>query len=347
MLNSFGHQALRWRRRFLIDLGLVLVLVAVPVESSLVELPPTTAAVQPEADGSTRCDCKHIKAIQAELSNALGLQQAFQGKIADLQKIVDGLAANAEFNKFAKATADRFSRPAGDTGPKSVEYTPYGESVDTGILNAEKNTKKTAKEIEERRNQLCGLSGNAKLEIADMKAGAVCAGIVEAVVAHEGVHWASCLRLGYLSFRDMHAADRAQEEVEAYGAQIKVLRDTLASLRCGYRATGQTADTKYSGVVCSLEQPFTVTGTNPAMTYPFMFVPSSVTKGTVSFQATTTLPISASGSGTYTIEGADTEKPHILMTMGSTGVTPVGTRSGGGTVRIDLVRLESGECDGK
>ena len=161
------------------------------------------------------------------------------------------------------------------------------------------------------------------------------------------VHWASCLRSGYVPFRDMQAAARAREEVEAYGAQIKILRQTLASLNCGYRATGQTADTKYSGVICSLEQPITVTGTNEVMTYPFKFTPSTATSGTVAFQATTSLPISAVGSGSYAIEGTAPGTLHIVMTMGSTGVTPVGARSGGGTVRIDLVPLESGECAGK
>jgi hypothetical protein len=145
----------------------------------------------------------------------------------------------------------------------------------------------------------------------------------------------------------VHGADRAQEEVEAYGVQIKALREILAGLVCGYRATGQTADTKYSGVICSLEKPFTVTGTNAAMTYPFMFDPLSATNGKVSFQATTSLPISATGSGTYTIEGTAPESLHIVMTMGSVGVTAVGARSGGGSMRIDLVPLESGECSQK
>ncbi len=230
MLKSFGHRAARLRCRFLIKLCLVLAFVALPVASSFVVL-PSAAAVQPEADGKTTCDCTHLKALQIELRNAVSLQQAFQGKIADLRKL-DPAPASAEFKKFADATANRFSRPAGDTGPKAVEYTPYGDSVDTGILETEKKTKKTAKEIEERRKQLCELSPNARLEIADMKGGAACAGIVEAIVAHEGVHWASCLSLGYVPFRDMHAAARAQEEVEAYGAQIAVLRALINRLRC-------------------------------------------------------------------------------------------------------------------
>jgi hypothetical protein len=124
-------------------------------------------------------------------------------------------------------------------------------------------------------------------------------------------------------------------------AQVGVTEITI--LDHGYRASGQTADTKYSGVVCSLEQPFTVTGVNPVMTFPFQFTPSSATTGTVSFGAT--IPnLVASGGGTYTVEGADSSSPRIIMTMGSKGVTPKGTRSGGGTVQIELIPLDSNEC---
>jgi hypothetical protein len=47
----------------------------------------------------------------------------------------------------------------------------------------------------------------------------------------------------------------------------------------GYRASGQTGDTKYTGVVCDLESPFEITGENPVITYPLKFEPSSATAG--------------------------------------------------------------------
>ncbi|MGH9901083.1 MAG: hypothetical protein ACRD68_04495, partial [Pyrinomonadaceae bacterium] len=171
------------------------------------------------------------------------------------------------------------------------------------------------------------------------------AGIGKALRAHEEMHLNFCRSIGFIPYEEMHGADRAREEVEAYGAQIKVLRALLDSLRCGYRATGQTADVVYSGMICSLEKPFTVTGTSPLVRYPFEFIPSSATAGTASFNARVSM-ITMEGSGSYTIEGANTNKPRIAMTMGSVGHTPVGSRSGGGTVFIDLVPLEGGECNG-
>jgi len=296
----------------------------------------------PAAIAHGECDCRNLEALQIELRNAVGLQQAFQGKIADLRKLGQGPASD-EFSRFAAAKAKGFKRPPGDTGPEAVEYTPYGNSVDTGILETEQKTMKTEKEKEERREQLCGLSRNAKQEIDDMKRGASCDGIAKAVEAHEGVHWASCRRLGYVAFRDMHGADRAQEEVEAYGEQIKVLRDILNRLRCGYRATGQTADLVYSGVICSLEKPFTVYGTNAAIKYVFEFVPSSATSGTVTHSGMGSM-VTAAGGGPYTIEGADTDKPRIALGQSGVGRSPVGSRNYSGTIYIDLVPLDKDEC---
>ena len=307
----------------------------------LVGIFATGGASQPPASltGATstaECNCGNLKALQIELRNALALQRAFQGKIEELRKL-DQVKAYSEFQKFAKTAASGVYRPAGDTGPKEVDYTPYGDTVDTGIIENEKETPA-------RREELCGLSRMAKQDLYDMEAGARCAGIAQAVKAHEAVHWASCRRSGYKSFRDMHGADRAQEEVEAYGAQIKVLREIIAGLRCGYRATGQDGPVVYSGVICSLAEPFTVTGTHPMFTFPFKFVPSSPTAGMMTY-GTSGSGIAAAGGGSYVIEGADTDTPRIVVNTRSTASSRAATTSGGGTATIKLVPLEnSGEC---
>ena len=41
----------------------------------------------PAAIAKGECDCGSLEALQIELSNAVGLQQAFQGKIAGLRKL--------------------------------------------------------------------------------------------------------------------------------------------------------------------------------------------------------------------------------------------------------------------
>ena len=190
---------------------------------------------------------------------------------------------------------------------------------------------------------LCSLTTEAESALTKVKSLAACTGIAAAIQAHEDVHTHSCLR-GFVAFFNRNGADRAQEEVEAYGAQMKVLRDIIASLRCGYRATGQDGPVVYSGVICSLEEPFTVTGTHPLFTFPFKFVPSSPTAGMMTY-GTSGSGISAAGGGPYVIEGADTDRPRIVVNSQSTASSRAATTSGGGTATIKLVPLDKpGEC---
>lgn len=116
---------------------------------------------------------------------------------------------------------------------------------------------------------------------------------------------------------------------------------TITILDRGYRASGQTGDTTYTGVICDLESPFEITGKNPVITYPLKFEPSSATAGKMNVVASIPF-LKVDGSGTYKIEGADTDKPRIAITASSTGTTPKFSRSGGGTFYIDLVPIEGG-----
>ena len=125
---------------------------------------------------------------------------------------------------------------------------------------------------------------------------------------------------------------------------IGVFESEITIVDRGYKATGRTGDVVYSGVVCNLEKRFVVTGTSSLNSYPFTFVPTSPTSGTVSFDAMAP-GIKMEGSGSYKIVGADTDKPRIAMTMGSAGHTQIGSRSGGGTVYIDLIPFDTDECN--
>jgi hypothetical protein len=115
-----------------------------------------------------------------------------------------------------------------------------------------------------------------------------------------------------------------------------------------YKAIGETANVIYSGEICSLERPFTITGTIPGagIVYPFKFIPASDTAGTFSFYTKWKIAV-LEGSGTYTIIGTGTDNPRILVKASSSGTIPTGTTSGGGPAQIDLVRIEKAECDGQ
>ena len=127
----------------------------------------------------------------------------------------------------------------------------------------------------------------------------------------------------------------------------------------GYRASGESHDVVYSGVICDLEKPFTVNATGLA-NFDFKFVPSGPTKGaegTVSYSSTYYpggVPVVEGGSGSYQVEGIDTDKPRIILTLNSkaTGtltsrrLTVRVPRAMAGTVAINLTPAES-ECDKK
>jgi len=133
-------------------------------------------------------------------------------------------------------------------------------------------------------------------------------------------------------------ADKGQDIVDVRTSQITIVDR-------GYRATGKDGSTAYWGVICSLEEPFAVTGINPVISYPFKFVPSSATAGTMSYSARNG-NITASGSGSYTIEGAETDHPSIVINTRSTASIPVKTTTGGGKATIKLVPLapDANDC---
>lgn len=313
-------------RGFLVNLCLVLAIVALPLASGFVVI-PSCAAAQGE------CNCSHLKMLQIELRNALRLQQAFLNKIAELRAMGRNTSQVA-LKQFSQGEARQGIEPVpGYNGPSEFDYDSWGRT----LYNRE-GTKHSNLE-------LCGMTPYAMAQLYATIAASACQGIGWAIRAHEEVHVNFCNRIGFAPYEDMHGADRAQEEAEAYGAQIKVLRDTIAKLRCGYRATAQMGDTKFSSVVCSLEKPFTIEGNNPVMTYPIEFTPSSVNSGTWVFKAVAHgVPVRAFGSGSYTVEGANTATPHLVLTGSSTGIAPPGTITKGGTSGFDLVPLDTGEC---
>ena len=80
------------------------------------------------------------------------------------------------------------------------------------------------------------------------------------------------------------------------------------------------------------------------MNYIFNFTPSSSSAGTVDIAGSGYL-VTAKGSGTYTIEGRDSDKPRIAMTATTTGHIPVGSATGKGTGDfVELVPLDTNEC---
>jgi hypothetical protein len=164
------------------------------------------------------CDCSHLAALQAELRNAQTLQRAFRDKSADLRKL-GASASQAELQRWAAkdARAGLVNVP-GNTGPSEVDFGPYGLT-----LSVDNWDKYNAQE-------LCRMSDASTRELGRAKTGAACTAIGAALQAHEDVHSNTCRKIGFRGYMAMHGADRAQEEAEAYGAQIAVLRGAIAAV---------------------------------------------------------------------------------------------------------------------
>ena len=128
----------------------------------------------------------------------------------------------------------------------------------------------------------------------------------------------------------------------------KTLSAKITIVNQGYRASGKmkTGDTFFSGVICDLEDSFTIETNNPYYS-SFDFVPSSPTTGAYSFAGKSNLY--GAGGGEYTIEGTDALKTGIAMNnvrfsgyfQASGRRIPTSTTGGKG--HIDLVPLDT-EC---
>ncbi|MEP6947093.1 MAG: hypothetical protein ABJA02_14330 [Acidobacteriota bacterium] len=112
----------------------------------------------------------------------------------------------------------------------------------------------------------------------------------------------------------------------------------------GFRASGQDGPVSYSGVVCDLEKPFSVTTTMGPVTFSSKFVPDNASSGIASWAATYGGP-SGTGSGPYTV-AADGSGYKITLHMNSS-LTLAEKKSGGrGDVHIVLTPLDGNECGG-
>lgn len=288
----------------------------------------------------TECGCSNLKVLQIELRNALQLQQAFSNKIADLRAMeMEGRQSSAELKRWAESDARRgLEQVPGSSGSAQVDYKPWGDQ-----LHYQDDERVTSKFTNE---ELCRRSDESAEALEEAKKKSACAGIAQAIQVHEDWHLNFCRTIGYRPYwLGMHGADRAQEEVEAYGEQIKVLRAEIAKVlkkNCkGYSASGSDGPTSYSGTICSLDKEFTVVGHNGPLELTFKFTPSGDGRTGTGTLGGAYSVANWTGGGPYTIEGFGSDKPKIVWV---TQQTVSGKISGSGTFHIDLVPAGPGEC---
>ncbi len=111
----------------------------------------------------------------------------------------------------------------------------------------------------------------------------------------------------------------------------------------GYKASGQVGNGTWSGVVCSLAQPFTVNALPPDLVMPFEFIPTSAQAGTVTMDVTQG-GVHWKGCGTYTVQESGTENLSIVGNMATSFKAKGGSGNYNVAIDITLTPLDTNEC---
>jgi hypothetical protein len=112
----------------------------------------------------------------------------------------------------------------------------------------------------------------------------------------------------------------------------------------GYKVSGQDGPVSYSGVVCDLDRPFSVTTTMGPLTFPTKFEPHDAASGIATWGAT--YYARGAGSGPYSVT-EDGSGYKITLHMASSVSLAGRTAGGSGDAHIVLTPLEGNECSGK
>lgn len=160
------------------------------------------------------CDCTHLEALQSALRNATLLQTRFRNLIPELRGM-NTPSSLARLQQFAAGEARAGLEPV--QGPVDVDYESWGRQ---NIAVAKGNST----------SKLCAMTESAERQLVAAEQASACSGIGKSLRAHEAFHKSMCERIGFFAYMAVHGADRAQEEVEAYGVEIAVLRSEIAGV---------------------------------------------------------------------------------------------------------------------
>ena len=166
------------------------------------------------------CNCSNLEDLQIELRNAQKLQQAFRNKIPSLRSMSHE-SSMLELKRFSETSArDGLEKNPKSKGASEVDFVAYGDTLYDPTRPPASATNES----------LCRLSSDAELSLQRAMQNVACDGIGRSLKAHEDVHQSSCVRRGYVNFFKMNGADRAEDEVAAYGAQINTLKAEIMKM---------------------------------------------------------------------------------------------------------------------
>jgi hypothetical protein len=359
---------------------------------------PEPKAKAPEASAAPAlpaCACRNVKDLQKELALAISLKVKFKTKAAELREkygekpsSYDLAAARRDFQDFTSAPTEgrapaEGSARSGLSNSSAIEFRTVGAALrwtaanqgSGGIPEAmvwDKQDRRVPdlqlrKKIEEQYSKagknLCDYENVAALDKATQE-GSACAGIARALRIHEDSHQATCKRLGFYAFSERLPLDLANDEVDAYEAQIKALTTELervlnlpntkivsgstspdeigsAEVICkvAFNVSGQIDDLRLKDKVCDAEQPFTVK-TTPNVN--MSFTPTSATAGTYTYNGRYA-GVQLTGSGGYVLSLKDGKGSLTLDGSGKWFARhPRGTFSKSGPETLTATELPEG-----
>lgn len=295
-----------------------------------------------------RCTCSDIDKIQSHLDRVTKSEEAWKYIFAwarELYRDVDLPKSNDDLNqKFVQLF--------------STSESQWDDLIKQGPLKERKIF-----------NKVAGLSEKGEPIVEADFSKNNCDDVIEAERAHERAHkdfFLSFPKILDVAMESRLLRLRSESEVVSYRTQKEFLRSKLTELKRKYGSKCKSYRPLkndfliFSGVICNLENPFTVTysAVSVPFTGTYTFVPSSATAGTWSGSGAGSMGGATHAvndiGGSYTIEGADTDTPKILTVAGqqgsSTVITPrnavtVPSSASGMMGHIDLVPLESDECN--
>jgi hypothetical protein len=138
-------------------------------------------------------------------------------------------------------------------------------------------------------------------------------------------------------------------ETKFKAEQDKVLETwNQAYVHCRrYQASGQNGGAAWSGTVCSLARPFTLTAaTAEGLDFPFNFVPDSTLAGTASYDVNG-FGTHWTGSGPYSVQESGSPMLSLMVQIqNGCATTPSGQYCQDQTMQIDLTPLDFNGCGG-
>jgi hypothetical protein len=182
-----------------------------------------------EALRKDRDNARHLRDDFRQESQRLGAKYGRRPNESAAQ------ASRQEEQAFAKQLEGQVSPPPGYTGPPSSRYVSLGSTTGQNVPKGHE----------------CDPDNDSIDNLQRVLDGSVCAGMARAIKVHEQFHWDTCRRISDKVYWRRTGAQIADEEAQAYDAQVKVLDKEIKSAEKSQRPVSAFSAYAFPGSVMS------------------------------------------------------------------------------------------------